>query len=61
MLKISSVMLALCSILPYTWPIMLKINYAGIIGWSLNQTLIKLMMKMKVAYIDSQELIIFAY
>ena len=40
---------------------MLKINYAGIVGWSLNQTLIKLMMNMKVAYIDSQELIIFTY
>ena len=46
-------MLALiCSILPYTWPIMLKINYAGIFGWSLNliaMSNLKLMMNVKAA------------
>ena len=48
-------MLALiCSILPYIWPIiyMLKINYAGIIGWSLNliaMSNLKLMMNTKAA------------
>ena len=52
-LKFSLVMLALiCSILPYTWPIMLKINYAGIFGWSLNliaMSNLKLMMNVKAA------------